>query len=714
MAQPLWRQQAPIHQPTIVARPLAATCTIAPTAPLRSVSRGGAIRTGTPIAAVAVDVDGDGRTDFVYVGADRDGDGIPDALESPRHTAVLSLDTVTLDLQADAANDSTKTVAAFTKSVAAMLEKLSSHVTEIAFSRSRADVALKTQMEGMRRDIIDCQIGTKQSEIIELVSAAMSKHGSTHDSLARLIASHQDSSVKAIETLATQSDDLQGDISGLERRLQTVERNGQETITLLNRILQRFPNGMDVGAGQEDVKRWFDDHAKGLQKRLDDHTMSLHKKIDNHEVHVKSIIDGMPDHGSIMNGVHDLLARHLSDHSSKVMSSINKLPLPPDEKVLLQVIENSQNASLCQTLEAIERLRKQSDPLVIQRFLDEHSKALHKKMDSQGKSYDEAIEKLQRVKQPPVDLSLIQKWLGDHTKDLHKKLDSHSKNHDDLVKDVRDGMPNHDAIMKGVHTLLSQHIGDHNSKIMSSISKLPQPPDEKGLLQAIENMQDNVLGQTLTAIERLRKQHDPAIMQQWIDEHSKSLHKRFDIHARNHDDLAKTIMDGMPDHDTIMKGVHGLLSDHMGDHSDKMMSSISRLPLPPDEKILLQAIENMQEASLSQTLEAIGELKKQQKQNDPSVIQKWLDEHSKDIHKKLDGHRKNHDDLAKRMMDGMPDHDTIMKGVHGLLADHMGDHSDKMMSSINKLPLPPDEKILLQAIENMQEASLSQTLEAIE
>merc|ERR1719426_298875 len=121
------------------------------------------------------------------------------------------------------------------------------------------------------------------------------------------------------------------------------------------------------------------------------------------------------------------------------------------------------------------------------------------------------------------------------------------------------------------------------------------------------------------------------------------------------------------------------------------MSSINKLPLPPDEKILLQAIENMQEASLSQTLEAIGELKKQQKQNDPSVIQK-----------KLDGHRKNHDDLARRMMDGMPDHDTIMKGVHGLLADHMGDHSDKMMSSINKLPLPPDEKILLQAIENMQ------------
>merc|ERR1719506_2793687 len=200
-------------------------------------------------------------------------------------------------------------------------------------------------------------------------------------------------------------------------------------------------------------------------------------------------------------------------------------------------------------------------------------------------------------------------------------------------------------------------------------------------------------------------------MQKWLDDHTKSLHKKLDSHARNHDDLAKTIMDGMPDHDTIMKGVHGLLADHMGDHSDKMMSSINKLPLPPDEKILLQAIEDMQEASLSQTLEAIGELKKQ---HDPSVMQKWLDDHTKSLHKKLDSHARNHDDLAKTIMDGMPDHDTIMKGVHGLLADHMGDHSDKMMSSINKLPLPPDEKILLQAIENMQEASLSQTLEAIE
>merc|ERR1719235_3006660 len=61
----------------------------------------------------------------------------------------------------------------------------------------------------------------------------------------------------------------------------------------------------------------------------------------------------------------------------------------------------------------------------------------------------------------------------------------------------------------------------------------------------------------------------------------------------------------------------------------------------------------------------------------------------------------------------MPNHDELMKGVHGLLGSHMNDHGGKIMSSINKLPLPPDEKVMLQAIENMQEAVLGQTLEAI-
>merc|ERR1719284_1194219 len=89
-----------------------------------------------------------------------------------------------------------------------------------------------------------------------------------------------------------------------------------------------------------------------------------------------------------------------------------------------------------------------------------------------------------------------------------------------------------------------------------------------------------------------------------------------------------------------------------------------------------------------------------------------FEDHSKELHGKLDGHAKKYDNLAKQM-DNMPDHNTLMKGVDGLMASHLGDHHGKMSSAINKLPLPADEKVLLNAIENSLEASLGQTLEAI-
>ena len=89
---------------------------------------------------------------------------------------------------------------------------------------------------------------------------------------------------------------------------------------------------------------------------------------------------------------------------------------------------------------------------------------------------------------------------------------------------------------------------------------------------------------------------------------------------------------------------------------------------------------------------------------DASNVRKWLDDQSKDIHGKLDGHAKKHDNITK-LLDTMPDHDTLMKGVRGLLADHI--HGALM-------ELMEHEKVLLQAIENMQEAVLGQTLEAIE
>merc|ERR1719326_1502873 len=204
------------------------------------------------------------------------------------------------------------------------------------------------------------------------------------------------------------------------------------------------------------------------------------------------------------------------------------------------------------------------------------------------------------------------------------------------------------------------------------------------MLQAIENMEETVLGQTLEAINKLKSD---------LEGHNGSLHRKFDA-----------FMDGMPDHDSLMKGVHGLLGDHLGDHSGKVTDEINKLPLPPDEKVLLQAMENMEESVLATVLEAIESLKKTISEHSDSLD---------NLHGKLEGHGQAVDDLAK-LMDGIPDHDSLMQGVHGLLGEHLGDHSGKVMDEINKLPLPPDEKVLLQSIENMEESVLSSVLDAIE
>merc|ERR1712196_656336 len=67
-----------------------------------------------------------------------------------------------------------------------------------------------------------------------------------------------------------------------------------------------------------------------------------------------------------------------------------------------------------------------------------------------------------------------------------------------------------------------------------------------------------------------------------------------------------------------------------------------------------------------------------------------------------------------KSMEGMPDHDTLMSGVHGLLGEHLGDGHGKIMSEINALPLDKSEKVMLQAIENMEESMLTTMLEAIQ
>merc|ERR1712086_329826 len=63
-------------------------------------------RYSPPVATVAVDVDGDGRADYLVSGVDRDGDGIPDALQrgsSPRYSPPVA--TVAVDVDGDGRAD---------------------------------------------------------------------------------------------------------------------------------------------------------------------------------------------------------------------------------------------------------------------------------------------------------------------------------------------------------------------------------------------------------------------------------------------------------------------------------------------------------------------------------------------------------------------------------------------------------------------------------
>ena len=66
---------------------------------------------------------------------------------------------------------------------------------------------------------------------------------------------------------------------------------------------------------------------------------------------------------------------------------------------------------------------------------------------------------------------------------------------------------------------------------------------------------------------------------------------------------------------------------------------------------------------------------------------------------KLDGHAWKYDNLAK-VMDSMPDHNAVMKGLDSLLASHLSDHHGKMSAAIDKLPLLPREMVLPNAMQS--------------
>jgi len=588
-------------------------------------------------------------------------------------------------------------------------------------------------IEGVKKSI------SEHSDSLDNLHGKLAGHGQAVDDLAKLVDGmpDHDSLMKGVHGLLG---DHLGDHSG-----KVMDEINKLPLPPDEKIMLQAMENME-----ESVLGTMLEAIEGVKKTISEHSDSLdnlHGKLAGHGQAVDDLaklMDGIPDHDSLMQGVHGLLGEHLGDHSGKVTDEINKLPLPPDEKVLLQAIKNMEESMLTTVLEAIEKMKDRVDPSCVKEWLEDHSKELHGKLDDHGKKYEDLAKLVDGIPDHDTLMQGVHGLLGEHMNDhggkimssiaemplppdekimlqaienmeetvlgqtleainkLKSDLEGHNGSLHGKFDAFMDGMPDHDSLMKGVHGLLGDHLGDHSGKVTDEINKLPLPPDEKVLLQAMENMEESVLATVLEAIESLKKT---------ISEHSDSLdnlHGKLEGHGQAVDDLAK-LVDGMPDHDSLMQGVHGLLGEHLGDGHGKIMGVIEALPLNKSEKVMLQAMENMEETMLTTVLEAIEKLKDRV---DPSCVKGWLENHSKELHGKLDDHGKKYADMAK-LMEGMPDHDTLMQGVHGLLGEHMNDHGGKIMSSIDSLPLPADEKIMLQAIENMEETVLGQTLEAI-
>lgn len=602
---------------------------------------------------------------------------------------------------------------------------------------------------------------------------------------------------------------------------------------------------------------------ESLKADIEGHTSSLHSKFDDHGKRADDMMAAMPDHDAVLEGVHDLLGKHLSDSHGKFSSEIDKLPLNQHEKVIVQAVENLEETVLATVMEGLECLRRDVSKLETSETLkkilnsmpdglDKQMKALQedtkkactsemkelrkevaetrgqlsttikKSLDSVltghadgQKSLTAELRSLSSKMTGAYDMNKIKGWLDDHSKGIHGKIDDQSRKHDalhnkhdELAKILRD-KPDYNELMKGVHGVVADHMKEHSGKLSSQLDQLPLPPDEKVILQAIEDMAAAMQSSTSDGMQSLKAHiqgHSEALHGK-IDDHTEALHGKIDGHGEKHDSII-AMLDGMPSHENLMEGVHGLLGEHLGDGHGKIMSEIQNLPLNQSEKVMLQAIENMEESMLGTVMEGLESVKKDLskgethemlrkilaslpdmdkqmkahhedtrkaytaeitvlrkevietrghikkasdsilsghsdvhksltaelrglgknldahiKQSDLTKVKAWLedqskgikgklDEHSKNLHGKLDSHSKTHDDLAK-MLDAVPDHDTLVKGVHGVLSEAMGEHSGKLSKEVNSLPLPPDEKILLQAIEGMQEAVLSETLEAI-
>jgi hypothetical protein len=170
-----------------------------------------------------------------------------------------------------------------------------------------------------------------------------------------------------------------------------------------------------------------------------------------------------------------------------------------------------------------------------------------------------------------------------------------------------------------------------------------------GELQACNKRLDVLLNST-----------DQSCIKGWLDDHSRLLKVHLDVHSEKIETISAQLQ-GMPDHESLLEQIHGLsarllsdqskqmmsantallndvndvIGEHLGDHSGRISSAIDKLPMPLNEKSLLQAIERIQETSLDATLKAMEELSVQ---SDISCVKQWLDDHGDKMEESLKAH----------------------------------------------------------------------------
>lgn len=239
----------------------------------------------------------------------------------------------------------------------------------------------------------------------------------------------------------------------------------------------------------------------------------------------------------------------------------------------------------------------------LERSSDEVSGVLSDNLQKLDRGLEVRIAEIQEGVQMSCMSSMecLQKTLDDSTAGIHAKLDSHIKQHDDL------------AI-------------EHSERLFKSINQLTLPTEDNRLLKAIENVEEAGLNQMLEAVERL--------------------HRQFESSDTKIDEIFNLVAEGMPATGAIAEKVDDLLAEHtkrvddslsghVSSHSDRIVASIGELAAPPSEQSLLQAIQNMHEAALSQTMssfdqvmEALDKLKEQipsQVNSDLSTVTSAID-----------------------------------------------------------------------------------------